>query len=257
MARALAKGTAKNCQTLFLIEGRKLVEEAYSKDLKLVHVLASQSFLQSLSSEKARALAGIEELNVVEDRHFAQLCTTASACGIIALALKPTFHLEEILITPRNQPLVIAEQIQDPGNLGAMIRTALAFGAKGLILSKGTVDHFSPKVVRASMGAIFTLPIFFDQNIEACLDKLKAEGVEVIALDAKSERPFWLEQSTLPAAYVFGNEGNGLSATVLRKADKILSIPISAQTESLNVAVAMGIVLCHSTNRLGNSFSKA
>ncbi len=244
-ARDLASGTAKGQSDLFLIEGIRLVGEAYAKNLDIVAVVASQTFFQEASTVNLGKLDQIKELNVVEDKLFKQLCTTASPCGIIALARKPEHQLQDILLNGGSSPLIIAEQIQDPGNLGTMTRTALAFGAKGLILSKGTVDHFSPKVVRASMGAIFKLPIASDQDIETCLDKLKTAYVEIIALDAKAKRPFWQEVTPLSAAYVFGNEGSGLSASVLNKADKIVSIPISSQTESLNVAVAMGIVLCH------------
>lgn len=247
-ARALAKGFCAELAGFFLIEGIKLVEEAQAKNIEIADIIVSQSFFDESITKHNQSLGKLDQsktLNVIDDKTFNQLCTTATSCGIIALGTKQEYQLDELLLNRAKQPLIIAERIQDPGNLGTMIRTAAALGAKGLILSKGTVDHFSPKVVRASMGSIFNLPIAYDQDMGSCLIKLKTAGVKIVALDAKAEQAFWLENISPPAAYAFGNEGNGLSPLVLSQADTIVNIPISPQTESLNVAVAMGIVLCH------------
>jgi TrmH family RNA methyltransferase len=244
-ARALASGASANLPDLFLIEGRKLIEEAYLKNVPIVAVIASRSFLEA---GKLPHLDQLNELNIVNDENFKHLHSTTSSCGIVALAKKQEYNLDAFLLNQSKQSLVLLERIQDPGNLGTMIRTAQAFNTGAIILSKGTVDHFSPKVVRASMGAVFNFPIISDQDIEACLVKLKSAAIDIIALDGKVDRPFWLEKFPQSTAYLFGNEGSGLSSLALSQADKIVNIPLSSQTESLNVAVAMGIVLCHANN---------
>src|SRR5262249_35350462 len=134
---------------------------------------------------------------------------------------------------------------QDPGNLGTIIRTALAFDAAGLILTAGSVDYLSPKVVRSSMGAVFSLPIVVEQELATCLSQLKERKIRLVALDAKASRTFEIEKRGAQAAYLFGNEGQGLSSQALELADEVVSIPISPSSESLNVAVAVGLVLYH------------
>jgi TrmH family RNA methyltransferase len=228
---------------LFLIEGPKLIEEALSKDVEIVDLVASKSFFES--GVDRTALKAVDTLTVVHDRVFKGLCTTASSCGILATAKPKHYTLEQVL-KKKAGIFVFGECIQDPGNLGTMIRTALAFDAQGMILTSGSVDHLSPKVVRASMGAIFSLPIAAEQELDYCLPKLKASDLRLVALDAKARQTFDSEAHAVQTVYLFGNEGQGLSPKTLKKADRVVSIPINPLAESLNVAVAMGIVLYHS-----------
>jgi TrmH family RNA methyltransferase len=225
---------------LFLVEGLKMIREAQEKEVELADIVASKSFFNS--NIDTAALGAVDTLTVVPDRIFNSLCTTASSCGILATATMAKHSLDELLRS-KSGPLVFGECIQDPGNLGTMIRTALAFEAQGLILSKGSVDYLSPKVVRASMGAVFSLPIVDEQDVEDCLGRLKATNTRVVALDAKATQTMDSENWPGRVVYIFGNEGHGLSSQVLEHADQIASIPISPKSESLNVAVAMGIVL--------------
>jgi RNA methyltransferase, TrmH family len=227
---------------LFLVEGRKLIGEALSKNVELVDVIVSKSFFDQ---EIDRLALDIDTVTIVQDKIFNTLCTTDSPCGILATAKAHKNTLSEVL-KRENGIVVFGECIQDPGNLGTIIRTALAFEASGLILSRGSVDHLSPKVVRASMGAVFSLPILVEQEIENCLKQLKAHDSLIIALDAKASQTFDFVRREGRVVYLFGNEGQGLSAPALSLADCVVSIPINEASESLNVAVAMGIVLYHS-----------
>jgi TrmH family RNA methyltransferase len=230
---------------LFLVEGVKMIKEALVKNFELVDIVTSKSFFTNLG--QSDVLTEMADFTVVEDKIFKSLCTTESSCGILATAKKKSLGLKEILQL-QARVLVIGECIQDPGNLGTMIRTALAFSAGGMILSKGSVDYFSPKVVRASMGAIFSLPIAADVDLNRCMDDLRSQGFRIFALDANADRSLFSEKFSSPTAFLFGNEGHGLSAKLLEKVDDALSIPINSESESLNVAVAMGIVLCHAAN---------
>ena len=228
---------------LFLIEGPKLISEALRKNVEIVDLIASKSFFDRdfIGAE----LGEIDTIAVVEDKVFKTLCTTNTSCGILATAKVRHDSLEEVL-RERSGVFIIGERIQDPGNLGTIIRTALAFDAAGLILSTGSVDYLSPKVVRASMGAAFSLPIVAEQDLAKCLSRMKEQGIRLVALDAKASQVFDFKMQEGQIAYLFGNEGQGLSPSALGKVDSIVSIPISPESESLNVAVAMGIVLYHS-----------
>lgn len=227
---------------LFLIEGPKLIGEALSKGVEIVDMIASKSFFDR---GFARAKLGeIDTLTIVQDHVFNTLCTTDSSCGILATAKTLSDSLKNLL-TKKAGAILIGERIQDPGNLGTIIRTALAFDAAGLILTTGSVDYLSPKVVRSSMGAVFSLPVVADEELAPCLSQLKDRKIHLIALDAKASRTFEIENQEGQTAYLFGNEGQGLSSQALELADEVVSIPISPASESLNVAVAVGLVLYH------------
>jgi TrmH family RNA methyltransferase len=134
-------------------------------------------------------------------------------------------------------------EVQDPGNLGTIIRTADAAGATGVILSRGTVDLFNSKVVRASMGSIFHLPIVRIKELVETLDKLKKNQLRIVAADHRASQDYHQADLSGPAAILVGNEGAGLPNEVLRLADETVKIPMPGQAESLNVGVASGIIL--------------
>jgi TrmH family RNA methyltransferase len=219
-------------------------------------LIASKSYFEQIVD--ATVYKQVETVTVVEDRVFKTLCTTTSSCGILATAKILPSSLDQLL-KKTSGAIVFGECIQDPGNLGTIIRTALAFGAAGLVLSTGSVDFLSPKVVRGSMGAVFSLPIVADQNIAECLSLFRAQGRRIIALDAEARTSFDSSMEDMSAnVYLFGNEGQGLSQEALRLTDQVVSIPINPLSESLNVAVAVGIVLYHANKKGagGGDFSR-
>jgi TrmH family RNA methyltransferase len=147
--------------------------------------------------------------------------------------------------SPTQPLIVVGDQIQDPGNLGTIMRNCQAFGVDSLVLSKGSVDCFSPKVVRSSMGAIFDLPVVQDIEMDFCLNEFAKHNVTPLALDPVGTSTYWELDSSGSIALIFGNEGNGLSQIVHERVRSLLKIPISPNCESLNVAVSVGIVLAH------------
>jgi TrmH family RNA methyltransferase len=232
-------------ENLFLLEGAKLIQEALNKKIELIDVIVSQSYFTNdfNSSRLAQQLDGI---TVVQDRIFKSLYTTDTSCGIIATAVQRLRHLDDLIsdtLQSKTKVLLLADSLQDPGNLGTIIRTAHAFQAGGMIISKGSVDCYSPKVVRSSMGAIFSLAIVSKADLNLAIDKLKASLFRVIALDGKADKPFWQEPLNIAKAYILGNEGHGISSDILSLVDETVAIPINPECESLNVAVAAGIIL--------------
>ena len=139
--------------------------------------------------------------------------------------------------------LVIADAIQDPGNLGTIIRTADAAGAKAVILLKGTADPYSPKVVRSTMGALFSIPVITQDDAAELFDRLRERGVRLIAASPEGGIAYWDADFSGSIAIIIGNEAKGISETVRECSDLCVALPMYGRAESLNAAVACGILL--------------
>jgi TrmH family RNA methyltransferase len=237
--RGLHQRSLREKSGLFLIEGTKAVGEAVDKGVLLRDLVVSESYWKS-----APAIANLKlaQVSLVEDKLFADLSTTTSPEGIIAVADIPNHSLEELFLKP-DPLIVVADAIQDPGNLGTIVRTALAAGAAGIMLAKGTVDPYSPKVVRAAMGALFSLPVVWDIEFTEAVRKLKEKSVRVMACDPEANRRYFESDLKGAVAVVVGNEGQGLSREHLELVDEVISIPMNPLSESLNVAISAAIVL--------------
>jgi TrmH family RNA methyltransferase len=176
----------------------------------------------------------------LDDRALAGLADTEHPQGVIAVFEPPSWSLEKL--TPRaGEVVVVLDGVQDPGNVGAIARTALALGATGMIALKGTAELTNPKVVRGAMGALFRFPAVSATD-EECLAWAKRLGATFWVTDSTGERPSG-QRLTAPVALVLGNEGAGIRPEIEREASRRLSIPLTGGVESLNVAVAAGILL--------------
>ena len=141
--------------------------------------------------------------------------------------------------------------VQDPGNLGTMMRSAQALGADAVLALKDTVNPFNPKAARSSAGAIFHLPIFHGLEAAGTLKKLRASGVRIVASAANSSNALHRADLKGPVAFVIGREGSGLPGEIMRNADLLLSIPIRAGMDSVNAATAAGIFLYEAARQRG------
>ncbi|MEO5800516.1 MAG: RNA methyltransferase, partial [Gemmatimonadales bacterium] len=176
----------------------------------------------------------------VSEAEFATLAATEHPQGIVAVYVPQEWSLDDLLPTP-GRPLVILDAVQDPGNVGTIARTAIAFGASGLIALPGTADLENPKTVRGAMGALFRLPHLHADDV-ALLHWLTTHGVALWAT-AMDGTPILSGAPPFPVAIVLGNEGAGVRDDLLARADRRVAIPIQPVAESLNVAVAAGIIL--------------
>jgi TrmH family RNA methyltransferase len=161
---------------------------------------------------------------------------------VAALLKLPAFSAAQLLDRSKDGPLVVAAGLQDPGNLGTILRSAEAFGAAGIFLTEGTVSPYNSKVLRGSAGSIFRLPFLQIASAEL-LPLLRAHGVRLLATSSHQGTPLPQISWTLPLAIFIGNEGAGLSRELTRQMDETLAIPQSKQVESLNAGVAASIVL--------------
>lgn len=246
--RSLHDRSGRKKSGLFLLEGTKLLHEALSNDVDLQDIIVSRTFWKN--GMPGMPETDRDELILVEDNIFSQLATTETPQGVLAVASIKTGSLKEVLSIEK--PLiVVSDAVQDPGNLGTIMRASLAFGATGMILTKGTTDPFSPKVVRSAMGALFSIPVVVDVLFDELIEQLRAHDVTLFALDQNAKENLWESQFPDKIALILGNEGNGISDDNMEKADKMLAIPISRKSESLNVAIAAGVALSYISSKRG------
>ena len=177
----------------------------------------------------------------VSDTVFAHVSDTKTPQGILAVVRRMEYTAEDILgETPH---VLVLENIQDPGNLGTIFRTAEAAGATGIVLSKDCVDLYNPKVIRSTMGAIFRIPFIYTDDLKGTIDELKREGITVYAAHLKGENSYDMEDYKTACAFLIGNEGNGLTEETAACADRKILIPMEGGAESLNAAVASAVLM--------------
>ncbi len=187
------------------------------------------------------------EIGLVSDDVMKKMSDTDTPQGILAVSRIPAFSLDEIL-EKKPSALIFLEDIQDPGNLGTILRTAEGAGISGVIMSKNTVDLFSPKAVRSTMGSIFRVPTYVSDDLHETIRFVQSEGVKVYAAYLGGEKSYDEIDYTGNVAYMIGNEGNGLKKETAELADELVLIPMGGSLESLNAAMASGI-LAYEINR--------
>jgi TrmH family RNA methyltransferase len=244
------------------IEGLRILEEAIRSGLRF-----SAVFFRESAQDRAERLlpqigAQVETL-LLPDKLFDSLVPSESPQGVAALVRLKEFSLDDVVEKERLQvgPIIVLAGLQDPGNLGTILRSSEAFGSAGVVLGEGTVSPFNSKVVRASAGSVFRLPVIHGQGkasggkLAEVSEKLRAEGVRLIA--TSSHKGTRLDQADLrgPAAIFFGNEGAGLPREVMARMDEFISIPHTVQVESLNAGVAASIVLYEAARQRKNALS--
>jgi TrmH family RNA methyltransferase len=241
LIRSLHRRKEREAQKLFLAEGVRVVEELLASDLEIRLAVASPAFEVG---ERGRALlAALQDRTTVrriDERALAALAGTMTPQGILAVAHIPYTGLEGLRL-PAAATILVLDGVQDPGNFGTLARTADALGASALIALPGTVDPWNDKSVRAAAGAAFRLPIV-ETEFDSLHTWLREQGFSIYGAAAEGG-----DASKVPiakrAALFVGNEGAGLSAAARGIADQLLAVPIEPHAESLNVAVATGILL--------------
>jgi TrmH family RNA methyltransferase len=224
------------------IESTKIIEEAIRSGLKFDAVIFSESGASGKAAERLlpQIKAQVECL-VVPDDIFKSAVDTESPQGVAALVFPREFKLIDILAAPDSM-VVAASGIQDPGNLGTILRSAEAFGANGAILGEQTVSRFNPKAIRASAGSIFRLPCVASKLNDAAKE-LRKNGFRLVGTSSHEGVPLDGAKLTGAVALVIGSEGSGLSHELISQMDELVNIPHSAKVESLNAGVAASVLL--------------
>ena len=244
LARDLQRRKARERQQLFVCEGVRATEELMGSALDIRGALVAPALVgaaRGMQLREALDARGIDVLEV-DEREFESAATTDSPQGILAIAAIPDASIATLSIPPRSRLLVL-DAVQDPGNAGTMLRTAAAMGAAATLAAPGTVDLWNAKVVRSAMGALFHYPALA-VSWDALDGMLADRGIPLWGADSTGQAVDTIAPPTAVALAV-GNEGAGLSLDARARCARLVGIPLAPGIESLNVAVAAGILLHH------------
>jgi RNA methyltransferase, TrmH family len=227
------------------IEGLRIVEEAIRSGLRFKAVFFKES-AQNLAERLLPQIGANVDTLLLPDKLFDGAVPSETPQGVSALVRLKDFSLDDLIERMQVGPILAVVGLQDPGNLGTILRSAEAFGSAGVVFGEGTVSAFNSKVIRASAGSIFRLPVISAKTaggIDAISAKLRAQGVRLMATSSHKGTPLDEAKLTGPSAIFVGSEGSGLPRSLLAQLDESIAIPHSANVESLNAGVAGSIVL--------------
>ncbi len=241
----IQKSKARREDGVFVIEGMKMLREAPVLQVREVYV--TEKFADKASEEDKEILwrYGAE---TVSDEVMKKMADTQTPQGVLAVVSQYEYSLQEV-IEGYNQDdegakplMLILENIQDPGNLGTMLRSGEGAGVTGIIMSKGSADVYNPKVIRSTMGSIFRMPFIYVESVPEILKQLKDSGIHTYAAHLKGEKNYDEFDYTQPTAFLIGNEGNGLTKETADSADTYILIPMKGEVESMNAATSSAIL---------------
>lgn len=258
----LEKGSIRKKNHSFVVEGIKLVDEALEYG-NVLDIIVSESLYEEIVSGDLSRNALLSDngkhiikqvkqgtsLTVVSDAVFKSVSETITPQGILAVVDMPESgllegdYLKKAYEKSGKIKLLVLEDTADPGNLGTIMRTAEAAGVTGVIMGKGTVDIFNPKVVRSTMGSIFRLPFAYVDDLKAVILRLKRDGISFYATHLKGKESYRDISYSDKAGILIGNEARGLSDEIANLADTYVIIPMQGKVESLNAAVAAALMM--------------
>lgn len=233
------KSKVRNDQGVFLVEGVKMYQEIPQE--QLVKVYVSETFADK-QKEEINRLKDRRKLEYLSDHVFQYVSDTKTPQGILCVVRQSTYCLEDIL-EAEDAHLLVLDNLQDPGNLGTILRTAEGAGVTGIIISKESVDIYNPKVIRSTMGSIYRVPFVYVEDLKEAIAKVKAHGIFTYAAHLDGKNSYDKEDYTKKTAFLIGNEGNGLRKEIADLADTWIRIPMQGQVESLNAAIATSVLM--------------
>ena len=235
--REVARGEV---QDAILLDGEHLIQEALASGIPLQMVAAVDRLSHGEAAGRAQRAGA--RMVVVTDAVLSAISPVRTPSGMVAIASRPVSRLEDVFAGA--PPLVVMlHDVQNPGNVGAIVRAAEACGATGLVCSEGTADPFGWKALRGAMGSTLRLPTAISQSLPDAIGRARASGLRIFALTTQAGTLLPYCDLRSPAAIVLGGEGAGLPPHILEAADTRLTIPMQAPVESLNVAVAAALVM--------------
>lgn len=252
------KSSQRKKEGVFVVEGIKMFLEAPNEWLEEVYV--SEGYLRQMEdgiikaefggngSTEALRQQAMDKLKtcgyeVVSEEVFAKMSDTQTPQGILCILKQMKYTLKDMIQNAETPLFLVLENLQDPGNLGTMMRTGEGAGVSGVIMSRETVDIYNPKTIRATMGSIYRVPFFYAEDVHAVIGQMKENGIHVYAAHLKGTKNYDAYDYRKPTAFLIGNEGNGLTDETAALADTYIRIPMAGQLESLNAAVAAAILM--------------
>jgi len=236
LIKTLSQKKVRESNGLFIMEGTRLLEEAISRGVKIKYLVIDETV------ENVPEINQDYQVLRLSNNLFKKISNTVSPQGIIAVAEQVEISLVEIILN-ENPLVVVLNGIQDPGNLGTIIRTSAAAGATAVLLTKGTVDLYNPKVIRSTMGSLFQMPIINGLDDNEAVEWLNHHSINIMLADLDGEEYYYSANLKKSLALVIGNENKGPNDIWRKAAYKKIKIPILGFAESLNASVAAGIII--------------
>lgn len=237
------KAKARREEDLFVAEGLRMCSEIPKDRIRALFI--SESFQKT--PECAALVKGVRPVEVVTDDVFKALSDTQTPQGILALVKQYHYTLDDVARTKaetgRPAHLMILETLQDPGNLGTILRAGEGAGVTGILMDASTADIYSPKVIRSTMGSVLRVPFVYVEDLKGALEQLKKKKIQLFAAHLQGKNSYDKEDYTGDVGFLIGNEGNGLSDEIASEADTYIRIPMEGKVESLNAAVAASVLM--------------
>lgn len=222
----------------FIVEGFRFVEEALKSDYSIEYILINEKSLNKVEDFNIDVEAIKNKVYILNKNVFNSISGTENSQGILAIV-----NMEKIFQIKEEGLYILADRVQDPGNMGTIIRTAHAANAAGILITEGTVDVYNEKTLRSSMGSIFNIPVIEDFKLDK-IKELKEKGFKVLASSLDTNKSLYdLDLYKKNLILAVGNEGNGLSEAVYNISDEKFIIPMPGNAESLNAGVAASIII--------------
>lgn len=235
----------------FFIEGTRFVEEAIKQEINIIEIFVSESFIEKLNIEDTYGLMIYirkhSKVFVLSDKLFSDISDTQTPQGILAILNYNRSTISDI--AEENNRLVILDTLQDPGNMGTIIRTADAAGFTGIVICEGCVDLYNPKVLRATMGSLFHVPIYLGTDAKETIEEIKQKGLYIYAAHLEGEKNYFELTLIDNFAIVIGNEANGIDSFTAAATNELVKIPMPGKAESLNAAVAAALFMYESVRQ--------
>lgn len=236
------KSKTRREEGLFIAEGMNMFGEAPAGWIKEVYV--SESFLDKNRDIINKTLPENIRYETLSDEVFKKVSDTQTPQGILCVLEMPRYSLDEAVKKWEKSPfLLLLEDLQDPGNLGTMLRAGEGAGVDGVIMTRQTADIFNPKVIRSTAGSIYRVPFFVVDDLACAINLLKENGISVYAAHLDGSVDYDAIDYTAPSAFLIGNEGSGLRRETAACATQCIKIPMAGQVESLNAAAAATVLM--------------
>ena len=232
------KARERRKQDVFIVEGLRMFREV-PRD-RLVKTYVSENFLED--PEHEALLQGIP-YEVVKDSVFAQMSDTLTPQGVLTVVRQYHYTMEELMGEKEHPLFLVLEDLQDPGNMGTIFRTAEGAGVDGIFMSTNCVDIYNPKTIRSTMGSVYRVPFVIAPDLQDVFAWFKKQGIRSYAAHLKGKNSYEQENYCGGTAFFIGNEGNGLTDATAGQADCLIRIPMKGQLESLNAGVAAAILM--------------
>lgn len=231
------KSKARDEEKVFLVEGLRMFSEVPAEWVQKVYIS------ESLYNKKKQELH-LEKFSVeiLSDSVFQYVSDTKTPQGILCIVEQKKYDIEELL-NIENPHFMVLDNLQDPGNLGTIVRTAEGAGVDAIFLSKGSVDIYNPKTIRSTMGSIYRMPVVYVDDLLELLNVFRKKGIKSYAAHLDGKKSYDKEDYQSGTAVLIGNEGNGLRDEVSASADIWVQIPMQGKVESLNAAIAASILM--------------